>query len=63
MRVAYFFVQELQICSTLVFDVLCLICFIIPVGFLLPFLIFFFLILVRQVEVVFSLCFFSVYVY
>lgn len=56
----YLFVQELQVRSALVLDVLSFVCLIVPVGFLLPFLILLFIILVREVKIVFPLGFFTI---
>jgi len=56
----YLFVQELQIGSALILDILGFVCFIVPVGFLLPLFILLFFVLVREVEVVFSFGFFAV---
>ena len=56
----YLFVQELQIGSALILDILSFICFIVPVCFLLPLFILLFFVLVCEVKVVFSLGFFTV---
>jgi hypothetical protein len=56
----YLFVQEFEICGTLILNILWLIGLGVPVGFLLPLLIFFFFVLIGKVEVVFPLGFFAV---
>jgi len=59
-RASYLFVQELEICGTLILYILWLVSLGVPVGFLLPLLIFFFLVLIGEVEIVFPLGFFAV---
>lgn len=59
-RASYLFVQEFEICGTLILNILWLIGLGVPVGFLLPLLIFFFLVLIGEVEIVFPLGFFTV---
>jgi hypothetical protein len=57
----HFFVQEFQIRSALVLDIIRFVGLVVPVCFLLPLLVlFFFLVLIGEVEVVFLFSFFAV---
>jgi hypothetical protein len=55
------FVQELEVSSALILDILGLVCLVVPVGFLLPFFIFLLFEVSRVVEVILLLGFFPVY--
>ena len=59
-QASYLFVQELEICGTLILNILWLFGLGVPVGFLLPLLVFFFFVLISEVEVIFPLGFFTI---